>query len=82
MDGTDGALVIVTSEPVCPVIPPPSVVEAAHQSGHVIRLHVKSTRYYIIQHDVHAVALLETWGGGDYTNTNTNTISNCDCFFY
>lgn len=36
----------VTSEPVCPIIPSPSVVEAAHQSGHVIRLHVKSINCY------------------------------------
>ena len=36
------AVVTVTSDPHCSIIPPPSVVEAAHQSGHVIRLHVKS----------------------------------------
>lgn len=41
-DSVDGAVVTVTSKPVCPIIPPPSVVEAAHQSGHVIRLHVKN----------------------------------------
>ena len=41
-----GAVVTVTSQP---IIPPPSVVESAHQSGHVIRLHVKSTTllYYL-----------------------------------
>lgn len=43
-DSVDGAVVTVTSKPVCPIIPPPSVVEAAHQSGHVIRLHVKSMK--------------------------------------
>ena len=31
-----------------PVIPPPSVVEAAHQSGHVIRLHVKSIDVFAV----------------------------------
>lgn len=43
---TPAAVVTVTTEPVCPIIPPPSVVEAAHQSGHVIRLHVKSIFLY------------------------------------
>ncbi|XP_046440240.1 uncharacterized protein LOC124191218 isoform X5 [Daphnia pulex] len=41
-ESVDGAVVTVVSEPLCPIIPPPSVVEAAHQSGHVIRLHVKN----------------------------------------
>jgi hypothetical protein len=41
-ESVDGAVVTVVSEPLCPIVPPPSVVEAAHQSGHVIRLHVKS----------------------------------------
>ncbi|XP_046644630.1 oxidation resistance protein 1-like isoform X6 [Daphnia pulicaria] len=41
-ESVDGAVVTVVSEPLCPIVPPPSVVEAAHQSGHVIRLHVKN----------------------------------------